>query len=300
VVVHHLVTDAWSNRILARDLGELYRAAHDGTPPNLPPAPASSGPDTAAMAEIRFKQGVQYWRSHLDGAAFIELRPIAPQRRSTAVLKCALEPSLQCAIHAFSRERRASLFTVLLSAFFLTLSARSGRRDFAIGSLFANRADRQSWDAVGYFVSLLALRAKITDDDPFALIEQMREVVGGALGHQDVPFHVLPGAITTMRGQVQSVVFHMLVTPPGLPLDSFGGWPATIDFELALLSTRFDLELVVVPYPEELQLTFRYVPEACVDINVERLADSYVETLERFTTAHVQRDDSDARASSTA
>nr|ATJ34002.1 non-ribosomal peptide synthetase [Streptomyces sp.] len=70
---HHIVVDSWSLGVLQRDLAELYRAAREGRPPELPPLDGEStdgtSPEAAEDPEAAAGYAAQlaYWEKQLDG-----------------------------------------------------------------------------------------------------------------------------------------------------------------------------------------------------------------------------------------
>ncbi|MFP3940546.1 MAG: condensation domain-containing protein, partial [Thermoanaerobaculia bacterium] len=86
--MHHIISDGWSMSVLARDLGELYRARAAGEEPRLPALPVQYG-DFAAW-QRRTVRGevlerlVAFWRDELAGAPPAVELPTDRPRSATA------------------------------------------------------------------------------------------------------------------------------------------------------------------------------------------------------------------------
>ncbi|MGC5568997.1 condensation domain-containing protein, partial [Streptomyces sp. FR-108] len=83
LVMHHVVSDEWSGRILRRELTALYEAFRAGGPDPLPPL-AVQYADFAVWqrqwltGEVLEEQ-LEYWRRALSGAATLELPTDRPR-----------------------------------------------------------------------------------------------------------------------------------------------------------------------------------------------------------------------------
>jgi hypothetical protein len=283
--IHHLVTDAWSNRLLSRDLAALYSARRTGVPAVLPPVTWQFRQfqdwQDANLNAGRMSAHYEFWQSHLAGAQFARLpKPdgAGQARRESGVLRFDLPAPVTAHLRQLARTHRTTLYTVLLGAFYHALAQVTGKDDLTIGSLFANRARTQVQDTVGFFVNMLALRERVLPGEPLGgVLDRARVTVARAVEHQEVPCQVLPlSAQPQGGGAVHDVVFHMLATPPlasGEP--RWDGLESESLHLLALLSSRFDLELVIVPVGGQLAGLVRYATGACDPALAAQLADAY-------------------------
>ncbi|MGL6289302.1 MAG: amino acid adenylation domain-containing protein [Silanimonas sp.] len=123
VVCSHLVFDGWASTVVVDELAALYRARRDGRAAGLPPAD-HPGPFAAdeqvRMAGPQGQASANYWRTVLASPPMPpQLGDREPQgRRSfaadTAVLH--VDGARTQRLHALARERRMTLFQVLLGA----------------------------------------------------------------------------------------------------------------------------------------------------------------------------------------
>ncbi len=126
LTVHHSVSDAWSMQVIFRDLGAFYSARRTGVPPVLPPmrqyreyaawqrANATSTAEDGAPA---------YWQRKLDGAREFTMpndhgHPESYSRPYSMHVH-DIEPELLNGVFALATATRSTLFTVVLSAFYV-------------------------------------------------------------------------------------------------------------------------------------------------------------------------------------
>ncbi|MET9443779.1 non-ribosomal peptide synthase/polyketide synthase [Streptomyces sp. NPDC006610] len=218
LAVHHIVTDGWSLGVLGRDLGELYAAAHEGRPPQLPPLPVRYA-DHAAWQRSRadhVEKQLAYWRTALDGVPPLELptdrpRP-AVRGREGALHTFTLPAALADRLRARGREADATLYMTLLSACTVLLSRWADQEDVAVGTVTAGRDRPELHDVVGMFVNTVVLRNRVRPGMSFRdLLERTRTTVLEAFAHQDVPFERLVDALQPERDTSRTPLFQVMV-----------------------------------------------------------------------------------------
>jgi hypothetical protein len=291
--LHHLVTDGWSNRLIRSELGTSYTALLAGQPVRLVPeqtryasfASAAAGPAPAAA-------GRDYWATTLRGASFARLPGPGRDRPGLTVRTgqarpparhqpAELDPDTVDRLRQVGRQRRTTLFVLLLSGFMHALGALTDQDDLAVGSIFANRTDPRLHRTVGMFATLAVLRSRVAGD-PLACADRLRRPVLTALGHQELHHGILPlGTGEEVRhGSPGDAVFHLLTRPPAIGEERFSDLEVT---ELTWpdgLASRFDLELVLSLSSDDGGMAglFRYADD--------RLDDAWIGQLrDRFTAA---------------
>ncbi|WP_223242334.1 condensation domain-containing protein, partial [Streptomyces sp. CBMA123] len=293
LVLHHIVFDGRSMEVLFDELGPLYAAALAGTEAELP-APA---PDYRDWARAQRRQAAEqghdaqlgYWREQLAGAPATTRLPAAPDASAPApgrgaVHTFAVPAPLTARLRELAGAERATLFMVLLSAFYQQVHHATGARDLVVGTLTSGR-DRPELDGVvGMFVNTLSLRTELEPHRPFReLLTRVRRTVGEALAHQDVPFERVVEELRPARGRGHSLFFQLMFT--------FGSTPArgpelpgavTTVVPCDTGTAKFDLSLALdedgaggLTGRLEHDLN-RLGPEAA-----RRLADDYLALLER-------------------
>jgi amino acid adenylation domain-containing protein/non-ribosomal peptide synthase protein (TIGR01720 family) len=251
LAAHHIITDGWSNGVLAAELGTCYRAALAGTDPDLPDLPITyadyAGWQREQLTGEAFTRQVDYWRDHLAGLPALDLPTDRPRpavhTSAGAAVELDVPPGVAAALRRLGRERGATLFTTLTAACQVLLSRWSGQRDIAVGTVTSGRDRPELAGLVGFFVNTLVLRSDVDGSVPFGqFLDRVRATVAGAFGNADVPFERLVEELQPARDPSRTPLFDVLVAlqnapavPPALP-----GLTVS-DVDLPLVTTSFDL-----------------------------------------------------------
>ncbi|HEY5812706.1 MAG TPA: condensation domain-containing protein, partial [Terrimicrobiaceae bacterium] len=207
--VHHIAYDAWSHRVLMTELAELYEAFAAGERSSLPEPPAQykdfARSQRACLKAENFDKQLAYWRKQLSGSpATLELPSDRPRpavqtfrgERHDFLLSRDLSKELK----DLSRREGVTLFVTLLGAFQTLMYRYTRQEDIVIGSPVAQRNRREIENSIGLFVNTLALRTDLRGCPSFReLLKRVREVVMGALMHQDMPFEKLVESLKPRR-----------------------------------------------------------------------------------------------------
>jgi amino acid adenylation domain-containing protein/non-ribosomal peptide synthase protein (TIGR01720 family) len=291
IVLHHIVTDAWTRGILNRELAALYESFHAGRPPRLPELPVQYA-DFAAW-QRRWLQGAvakrlgDYWKKQLAGApAAIELpldRPRPPVQSAHGGRRSLDLPlALARPLAELSRRENVTLFMSLLSAFAVQLYRSTHQGDLVIGTPVANRTRPETEGLLGLFVNTLVLRVQLGDDLTFRdLLVRVREVCFAGYAHQEMPFERLVQELAPERDLSRAPLFQVMfayqsepseaLRLPGLELRPFRADTGT---------SKFDLLLAVTQGPEALHALFEYASDLFDGATIERMLGHFRVLLE--------------------
>lgn len=215
--VDHIIIDAWSVRICFADLRQLYAAEITGANPALPPIAA----DYAEFVENEAKvvEGPEgerlwdYWNQQLAGD--LQTLRLPSSRPRPAVLtvqgeRIPLEfgPQRSSDVQRLARDHRVTPYAVLLAAYNVLLYHFTGQNDVVVGTSAFGREDPRWANAVGYFVNLLPLRAKLIGNPAFVdHLLATRDTVFAAIEHQNLPFAQMVTRLRVRRNLDRSPVF---------------------------------------------------------------------------------------------
>jgi amino acid adenylation domain-containing protein/FkbM family methyltransferase len=258
LVMHHIVSDAWSMAILWREILTLYRAATERRPASrapLPDLPVQYG-DFAAWQHERLSgeflaSELAYWRQQLVGApALLELptdRPRPPvQSFRGGRFPFALPAGPTRGLKSLGRREGATLFMTLLATFDVLLARYSRQADVVVGSPIAGRNRVETEPLIGLFLNTLALRVDTASAWSWRdLLRQVREVTLAGYAHQELPFEKLVAELDLDRDLAHAPLFQTLLvfqnTPlappvdlPGLALHLLDVGTGTAKFDLIL------------------------------------------------------------------
>jgi amino acid adenylation domain-containing protein len=296
LVLHHIVTDAWSNEVLLGELGPLYDACSGGRPCPLPSLPIQYGDyaiwQQGYLSGERLSTSLEYWKQALAGAPpFLEL-PTAGPRPAIRTgeggrHRVRIPAALAAEVAALGRREQATLYTTLLAAFLTLLFRYTGQTDLVVGTAIAGRARSETEGLIGLFAGTLALRADLSGDPTFReLLARVGAMTQNAYGHQDVPFERLVQDLAPPRSLGHTPVFQtmfLLQNVPSTTLALLGLDVSRMDLDQG--TARFDVTLSLHSSPLGLSGTLDYDARLFESDTIERMVGHYEMLLRGIVAA---------------
>jgi len=282
VAVHHIVTDGWSNGLIAEEVGAFYAAALRGEPADLPPLPVQYA-DFAAwqrgrLAERVLAGQVGYWTGRLRDLTPLELptdRPRPPVRTTRgATREIAVPAAVTARLEQVSRQRETTLFTTLVAACQVLLGRWAGQDDVAVGTVTSGRERPELEGLVGFFVNTLVLRSRVRPDQGFtAFLDEVAAGVRAAFDHQDLPFDRVVDAVQPGRDPSRTPLFQVMVVLQNSPREATR-LPGLETEEIAQPATaaNFDLTVEFQPDGDVLRAALTYNTDLFDAATIDRLA----------------------------
>ena len=285
VIWHHLICDAWSEGIFARELETLYGAFSQGHPSPLPDLPIQYGDfadwERKQLTGERLKPHLEYWRKKLGE----ERPPLAlpgdrprPARQSYrgALATRTLSKDLWEKAQPLARVEGVTPFMFLLTVFEALLVRHTGETDLCIGSPIAQRSRVETEDLIGFFVNILALRTDISGDPSFReILRRVRTTTLEAFEHQDAPFEKVVEDLHPVR----QTSHHPLFQVAFVLLPTASGLPALPGLEITSVpppteTSKFDLTLFFEDTGEGLRAMMEYATDQFEAGTIERMLES--------------------------
>ncbi|WP_197339987.1 condensation domain-containing protein, partial [Ralstonia solanacearum] len=256
VTMHHIVSDGWSQGVLARELGALYEAYRAGKEDPLPALPIQYA-DYAVWqrrwleGEALQRQGA-YWEQALVGAPTLLSLPTdrarpAQQDYAGGSVEVVFDEALSAGLKRLSQRHGTTLFMTVLAGWSALLSRLSGQEEVVVGSPVANRTRSEVEGLIGFFVNTLALRLEVGSGVTVSeLLGRVKGRVLEAQAHQDLPFEQVVERVRPVRSLSHSPVFQAALSwlnaeAVGLNLELEG---LTIEgVEAGQSAAKFDLTL---------------------------------------------------------
>lgn len=292
LVLHHLVADGWSMRILTDDLSRAYALCRDPQAAT-PVAPLRFAYRDYAVSQQRWAAStvalhIDWWVDRLRDnlpTTSLPTRPRPPVRSGRGdTVERRVPGSTVLRLRTMVVASDATLYMVLLTAFAVLVARHGTDRDITIGTPVANRPDRHLDEIIGFFANTVALRLGVTLSATFRrMLAHVREVVVAAFDHQDCTFDRVVDALRPVRDLSITPVFQL--------------WFAFLDMELLEEvigdlhiepvsmgdgHAQFDLSLSITLAPGGLICAFTYDTALFERSHVERMADRYLVILEAF------------------
>lgn len=225
-MTHHLIWDGWSFDLMYTDMAELYAAQLEGREPQLPELPVSYADFSAWHRE--WLQGPEYakqlafWRERLGGVGQgagskgIEALPTDLPRRPGmsgrgVTHRINVAQDVTSALHATAKQVDATLYMVLLTAYFALISRTSGLRELIVGTPVRGRNTAEVENLMGYFTSLLPLRLEVDPSMTFTqAVKQVKDVVLDSFAHPDIRLEDLVRELSVRSREGGAVLYHAL------------------------------------------------------------------------------------------
>lgn len=264
VVLHHIVSDAWSFNLLTREIGALYGAFSRGEPSPLPDLPIQYADYAIWQKEWLqgdvLEQQLRYWRKQLAGApAALELptdrpRPV-PVSFAGASQTFTLPAALCRSLTQLCRAERATIFMLLLAAFQVLLSRWCGQQDIVIGTPVSGRTLPETESLIGFFLNMLPIRCQVHEQLSFRnFLKQVRETTLDAFDHQDIPFEKLVAELRPERDLSRQPIFQaVLSTQNGAQGARQLGEATVAGASSAAVSAKYELWLNLEIMPEGIE-----------------------------------------------
>lgn len=290
LVRHHLACDGWSLGVIWQELSELYTAFHRQTNPQLPALEIQFADfatwERQMLSGNVLEQQLSYWQRQLQGSpALLQLptdRPRPPvQTYKGRTETIVINPELTAQVQEFNRRHNTTLFMTLVATFFVLLGRYSCQNDVLLGSMIANRNQRETEPLLGFFSNLLVLRANLEENPSFEeFLAQVQTMALEAFAYKDVPFEQLTATLKPQRSASHTPWFQVLFLMQNFPLEcpQFPGVATTvipIDE-----SAKYDLTLTVTETEEGLRTAWAYNTDLFDPITIERMATHFQVLLE--------------------
>ncbi|HEY0170318.1 MAG TPA: amino acid adenylation domain-containing protein [Pyrinomonadaceae bacterium] len=293
LMMHHIIGDVWSVRVVMKELAALYEAFSAGRPSPLPELPIQYCDYATWQREwLRgeaLRAQLAYWRGKLDGMPeALELPTDRPRPAVQSVWGAKhflkIPGGLTAALRALAQEEKASLFMTLLAAWKVLLHRYTGQSDIVVGAPVANRNRSEFEGMVGFFVNSLILRTELSGRPSFReLLRRVRETTLEAFANQDLPFERLVEVLQPARSMSRNPLFQTDFILQNSPRTSYQVTGLTFEALPAENGTaQLDLTLDLWEEPEGIGGWLEYDTDLFDAATAARMVGDYVNLLERL------------------
>lgn len=212
--LHHIIADGLSEEILFDHLLNEYDqlTATENTP-------ALQYKEYAAWQNrcLQDTGSRDYWlqqfRAPLPAAALtVPVNGARQQSNIAGSYSVALGEELSGRIVSFAKDRKITVFALLLSLVDTLLYRYGGEKDRVIAVPVDNRLHEAFMQQVGFFLNTLLLRNELDPKASFvALTDQWSRCLAAGLQHQQYPYELLAKELTALHGIPGDGLFHVLV-----------------------------------------------------------------------------------------
>jgi hypothetical protein len=299
---HHIVSDAWSIRVLVREVGVLYETFSKGDPSPLLDLKVQYADYAAWQRQwldgAALESQLAYWSRRLGGKLpLLDLptdnpRPPMPSYQG-AIHPFSIQDPLFSELKALSREEGCTLFMTVLAAYQALLHLYSGQTDILVGTPIANRNRIETEGLIGFLVNTLVMRTEMSGDPSFRqLMGRVREVTLGAYANQDLPFEMLVEKLQPKRNLNRNPIFQVwFAFHNTVPVSEILYMPGLEITPLAVKNrtSLFDLMLDLTLTPEGLIGGLQYSTDLFNHMTVARIVRHFQTLLQEVAMNPDQR-----------
>lgn len=202
VVMHHMISDAWSKNLIIKDFVGFYQSLIKGDTPqhNMHALQyidfAQWQIDWLQSEAKEVQQQWTFWQQELSGQLPVinvsETHINIDKPASGVILLDNLPTTLAEQTKQFARSQGMTIFTVLLTAYQALLYRTTGLEDLLTAIPVANRNHYDTHDVVGFFVNMQLLRVNVSGADTLAhLLQRCSDKTLAVQANQDIPIDAL-------------------------------------------------------------------------------------------------------------
>lgn len=294
--IHHIVSDAWSNRILTKELIQHYNSIKNGSLPVLGSLKIQYK-DFAAWEQNLLSSPLahvhkDYWLNQFKGQIPVLHLPTDFSRAQSKSFKgssiqIGLGKEQLLKIEDLCNKQGTTIFMMLVAATTALLYRYSGQEDIVIGTPVAGRVHSDLENQVGLYLNNLALRVKFNADSSFLdLLKDVQSCVLDAFEHQIYPYNQLVEDLKIKRDNSRFPLFDVVVVLDNVLISGaseleLGGIIAT-PFSLDSQSSTVDLRIVFNQAKEGLLIFIEYKSDLFLAETVLRMGQNLVVILEQI------------------
>ena len=308
-IEHHLIHDGWTFNVFLYELLELYKAFASGQPSPLVP-PRLQFADYAVLEQQylvsrEIQVQLSYWKNKLSGSLPVSEFPADHARPRVQtfhgeLLRVPLSLDLSRTLRSFGNREEASLFVIMMSAFFTLAHLYTHQADFCVGSSMANRRRPETEGLLGMLVNNVVLRAQLSAETSFRdLLAQVRNLTFEAYENQEVPFQDVVQSVSVNRDLSSNPLFQTAFNFHNSPV----AVPDIPELVLRLAeavgngAAKFDMSVIVIPAtaqrlrlnPEwdkdSVVMLWEYNSDLFDEASVQRIVRHYQQVLENVVRA---------------
>ncbi|MDB4867900.1 MAG: lchAA, partial [Cohnella sp.] len=287
--MHHLISDGVTIGILLGELAQLY--AGNGLP-ELRLQYKDYAVWQNEQASNGYEEEEEYWLTKLGGELpVLQLltdypRPSVQSFEGDRV-SVVLGPLLKEKLSRLAEQNNTTLYTVLLSAYYILLARYTGQDDIVIGTPTAGRNHADLEGIVGMFVQTFAIRSNIDLFRVFTdFLRDTRSIVLEAFDHPNYPFERLAEKLNMARDLSRNPIFDTLFSLQNAfaEVPEVGGMRVTVQ-ETNFRVAKFDLTLQAKEEPDGITLDMDYSVKLFRKDSINRMLDHYVNLLQSIVAS---------------
>lgn len=280
--MHHIITDAFSNTLLFREVLDLYngKGVSEKTIDYKDYACWQQTDEYGAKLEKQKSFWIKKYDDELPrlGLPTDFVRPKFNDFKGDALgFSFSKEQFEQ--IRNLAKENQTTVFTALFSIFNIFLSKLCNQEDIIVGTPVLGRQD-DTFDMLGFFVNTIVLREQVNGDESFSsFLERFNRNVIESLDNQLYPYEDLVEVLKIERDTARNPIFDVSFSYESVDEDAEYTTPG-IAIEVMANKTntsKFDLSLFCRDTGNGIDLVFEYSTALFKKSSIEKFKAVYMQ-----------------------
>jgi amino acid adenylation domain-containing protein len=286
-VMHHIITDKWSLKLLSEDIFKTYHLLINNKELKIKTSKIQFGDYTTWLKKraINEKQ-IKYWKTKLSGELntldlpYDYSRPLIPSFKGSLSTK-KLQNNIYAKLKKFSQLKNTTQFVTLLTAFKILLYKYSSQNDLIVGIPITTRDRKELESVIGFFDETLPLRSDISGELSFSgALDIVKQTTSEAFSNKDISFETIVKTINPERSLSINPIFQVMFIynkdePMSLENEDLEWHNEVFDYKVS----KFDLTLYVSESDEGISVSFEYSHDLFAEATIERMLNHFENIL---------------------
>lgn len=310
IVMHHIITDKWSMKVLRKELAYNYTNLLNGDKPeNKKPeiqyASYAYWQKSQAINEVH----LTYWKQKLSGKIPILNLPTNYPKKAQPSYKGTFHKQVYKAqtseaFFKLCKDLEATPYVTMLSIYYILLHKYAAQEDILVGTPITKRDKTSLENLIGFFNDTLVLRTQIDKEGSFKkLVNAVKQTTLDAFSNKDISFDTLVKKLKPSRSLSVHPFFQVMFLYHKVPETPTLGGDIEINYEPYDAGVaKFDLTLYVSEDQGSLMSLMEYETDLFDAITIDRMhkhfgvilqsvikdPDSIISNIELHTEQEIQ------------
>ncbi len=289
VVMHHIISDGWSVKILFDEIIDAYMAV-DKTELN-DVGEAIQYADFSVWHKENFANGLyddqgRYWSKALSDCPEKTQFPIDQDNFEEGIdkklVKFNISENVELKVESICQKFQVTEFSVYLSAVYILLSKYCNQTDCCVGVPIANRLNNDLANIIGPFANIIAIQNSVdTRKSSIEFIKSVYAAVIDGQKNQEYPFEKVVENVNPDRKPFLSPFFQVMFSY--LKMDGLTRFDKDSKFEFfdsPIGANEFDVSFRIQKQPEGVFGVFEYNCNIYYEKTARQIIKNYVGLLE--------------------
>jgi len=292
VDIHHIISDGVTSEIIANEWLKLYEGSNIAEP-IFQYKDFSEWQNSKYYKELIEKQEDFWLNEYKILPPLIDL-PLDFKRGEVNkyqgnFIEWTINKEVTKKINNLIVKSEATMFTVLLSTYYILVYKYTNIKDIVIGFPVTGRNENSFNNTLGMFVNMLAIRNRIDGNWKYlAFLEAVKKRVLNALENQEYPFDELVNKLGLTGIVDRNPLFNIVLALQNMDKSARENSSFALSpYNILNTSAKFDLTLSVTEQGDEIQMYLEYSTQLFKKARIDQFQIHFTEILTQIIEADI-------------